>query len=248
MFQENESQPLRNVEDGSQPPEELTDKLETAVRHGFVRKVFAIVGVQLAITALISYPFVFYGEHAKIFIQNNQALLTICMMIPIALICYSFCDPSIAREYPKNYFFIGVITVCFGMLVGASCAMYTTQSVLLVAALTAGIVISLVLFACQTTYDFTGMGPYLFSIMIVLCLVSFVMMFLPYSRPMEVAYSGIAALLFSFYIVYDTQLIVGGKHSRHRFSVDEYCFAALNLYMDIINLFLHLLRIMGDRR
>mmetsp|Transcript_21384 Transcript_21384/g.53843 ORF Transcript_21384/g.53843 Transcript_21384/m.53843 type:complete len:86 (+) Transcript_21384:160-417(+) len=55
MFQENESQPLRNVEDGSQPPEELTDKLETAVRHGFVRKVFAIVGVQLAITALISF-------------------------------------------------------------------------------------------------------------------------------------------------------------------------------------------------
>lgn len=82
----------------------------------------------------------------------------------------------------------------------------------------------------------------------VLCLVSFVMMFLPYSRPMEVAYSGIAALLFSFYIVYDTQLICGGKHSRHRFAVDEYCFAALNLYMDIINLFLHLLRIMGDRR
>lgn len=79
---------------------------------------------------------------------------------------HSFCDPSIAREYPKNYFFLSVITACFGMLVGVSCAMYTTQSVLLVAALTAGIVISLVLFACQTTYDFTGMGPYLVHLLL----------------------------------------------------------------------------------
>ena len=77
---------------------------------------------------------------------------------------------------------------------------------------------------------------------------SLIMAFTPYSRNMEIVYSGMGACLFSFYIIYDVQLIAGGKHQAHRFGVDEYVFAALNLYMDIIQLFLHLLRLFGERR
>ena len=69
-----------------------------------------------------------------------------------------------------------------------------------------------------------------------------------YARWLEVIYAGCGTLLFSFYIVYDTQLIVGGKHNAIRFSIDDYVFAALNLYMDIINLFIMLLRLFGERR
>lgn len=50
------------------------------------------------------------------------------------------------------------------------------------------------------------------------------------------------------YIVYDTQLIVGGAHKKHEFGVDDYVFAALNLYLDIINLFIFILSIINDRR
>jgi len=49
------------------------------------------------------------------------------------------------------------------------------------------------------------------------------------------------------FIVYDTQLMLGGKH-KYAISMDEYVFAALNLYLDIINLFLYILRIMGGGR
>ena len=55
-------------------------------------------------------------------------------------------------------------------------------------------------------------------------------------------------LLFSCYIVYDTQLIVGGQHKKHQFGVDDYVFAALNIYLDIINLFVYLLRLLNSRR
>jgi len=61
-------------------------------------------------------------------------------------------------------------------------------------------------------------------------------------------YACAGATLFSFYIVYDTQLIVGGTHKKHQFSIDDYAFAALNLYMDIINLFLMLLSLLGNRK
>ena len=42
------------------------------------------------------------------------------------------------------------------------------------------------------------------------------------------------------HMVLDTQLMMGGDHF-FRITPEEYVVAALNLYMDILNLFLHLL-------
>ena len=57
-------------------------------------------------------------------------------------------------------------------------------------------------------------------------------------------YGSLGALVFSLYIVYDTQLMMGGKH-KYALSPEEYIFAALNLYLDIINLFLYILTLVG---
>jgi len=48
------------------------------------------------------------------------------------------------------------------------------------------------------------------------------------------------------YLVFDTQLMMGGKH-QYSLSPEEYIFAALNLYLDIINLFLFILSLIGNR-
>jgi FtsH-binding integral membrane protein len=37
--------------------------------------------------------------------------------------------------------------------------------------------------------------------------------------------------------------VIGGTHHAYKFEVDEYVFAALNLYIDIVQLFLFLLRL-----
>ena len=44
------------------------------------------------------------------------------------------------------------------------------------------------------------------------------------------------------------QLIMGGKHREYAYGPDEYIIAALNVYLDIINIFLYLLRIVGAAR
>ena len=49
------------------------------------------------------------------------------------------------------------------------------------------------------------------------------------------------------YLVVDTQMMMGGKH-KYSLSPEEYIFAALNLYLDIINLFLFILTIIGAVR
>jgi FtsH-binding integral membrane protein len=66
--------------------------------------------------------------------------------------------------------------------------------------------------------------------------------FFPYNSTVELAYSGIAALIFSAYILVDTQLVL--KH----YHVEEEIAAAISLYLDIINLFLAILRILNNQQ
>lgn len=51
-------------------------------------------------------------------------------------------------------------------------------------------------------------------------------------------YGGLGAIIFSGYIIYDTDNLI------KRFSYDDYIWAAVSLYLDIINLFLALLNIL----
>jgi len=67
------------------------------------------------------------------------------------------------------------------------------------------------------------------------------------SRALFTFYCWLGALLFSFYIVIDTQAIIGGKHRAGVFGEDEYIAAALNLYIDIVQLFMYILRLVGRK-
>ena len=93
---------------------------------------------------------------------------------------------------------------------------------------------------------FKGTGVYLYVALWALIITAFVAIF-SRSEGIMVFYSFLGTIVFSCFIVYDTQLIIGGKH-RRKFSIDDYVMAALMLYIDIIELFLHLLRIIGDMR
>ena len=63
----------------------------------------------------------------------------------------------------------------------------------------------------------------------------------------QIGYSAVGAIIFSLYIIYDTQIMLGGNH-KYSISPEEYIFAALNLYIDVINLFQYILMIIGASR
>lgn len=244
--------------DGAQPlmnPDEefLSEFSETAVRHGFVQKVYGILCVQLLVTAIIGAVMV------SLLVGVSQGLVNLLMVLSLAVmigtICVCGCKPELMKSVPTNYIVLVVFTLAESILVGVISSRYTAESVLIVIVITAVVVFGLTLFACQTSYDFTGWGPYLLCALLVLCGLSFAMLIgamlgmasSPAFQGLRLMLAGVGALLFSFYIVYDTQLIMGGKHD-HAFTIDDYCMAALSLYMDIIQLFLHLLALFGDRR
>lgn len=59
-------------------------------------------------------------------------------------------------------------------------------------------------------------------------------------------YSVLCFILFLKFLAFDTQLLMGNK--RYTISPEEYVFATLNIYLDIIYIFSFFLQIFGTRR
>merc|ERR1712232_1125123 len=139
------------------------------------------------------------------------------------------------RRFPDNYMLLFGFTLTEGVLVGVICSQYSQTSILYAVVATGLLVLGLTVFAMTTSSDFTGMGVYLFAASLVLLIFGlFLMIFhVPFLKTL---YCCFGILLFSFYLIYDTQLIMGNKDLS--IGIDDYVFAAFQLYIDIIQLFL----------
>lgn len=93
------------------------------------------------------------------------------------------------------------------------------------------------MFALTTKKDYSAMGKMLFITLIVLVVASLANIFF-HSPILQLAISGVGAILFSAFILYDTQQIIKGNFS----SPVE---AAIALYLDFFNLFVSLLQLLA---
>ncbi|WP_459108947.1 Bax inhibitor-1/YccA family protein [Helicobacter pylori] len=92
-------------------------------------------------------------------------------------------------------------------------------------------------YALKTKNDLANMGKMLFIALIVVVVCSLINLFL--GSPMfQVVIAGASAILFSLYIAYDTQNIVKGMY-------DSPIDAAVELYLDFLNVFISILQIIG---
>lgn len=224
-------------------PNAFEDK---AIRRGFIRKVYGILSIQLLVTSAFIALFVLH-EGVKMWTYRNSWTLWVAMAVTIVLVLVLACCEGPRRKAPTNYILLGTFTLAESFLLGAVSSTYDTESVLIAAGICAAVTFGLTIFAMQTKYDFTTCGGMLCGLMIVLMIAGIAMIFMPYNKYTQIAYGSLGALVFSFYLVYDTQLMLGGDH-KYSLSPEEYVFAALNLYLDIINLFLYILRIVGAAR
>lgn len=146
------------------------------------------------------------------------------------------------KSYPTNLVFLTGFTALEAYSISVIISFYNSKVVLEALILTLGIFIALTLFACQTKYDFTSWMPYLFGGLWGLIIFGLMAAFFPYNSRVELVYGALAALIFSCYILVDTQLVL-----RH-YHVEEEIAAAISLYLDIINLFLAILRILNSQQ
>ncbi|MEI7645642.1 MAG: Bax inhibitor-1/YccA family protein [Chloroflexales bacterium] len=126
---------------------------------------------------------------------------------------------------------------------------YTRASIASTFFITAGTFATMSLVGYTTKRDLSKLGSLLFMALIGLIIASVVNMFMV-SSALAWLISCAGVLIFVGLTAYDTQKIkrmiaqVSGEDAEHRVAI----YGALNLYLDFINLFLYMLRILGRRR
>ncbi|XP_050351764.1 protein lifeguard 1-like isoform X3 [Nymphalis io] len=218
---------------------------EQSIRKSFIRKVYGILMSQLLVTLTFITLFVYHAP-TKLWVQRNPYMFWIAFAVVLVTLIAMACCPSVRRTAPMNFIFLGLFTVAESFLLGVTSSMYDSVAVMMAVGLTAAVCLALTLFAFQTKWDFTVMGGALLCATVILLIFGIVAIFIP-GKTMTLVYASLGALIFSLYLIYDTQLMMGGKH-KFTISPEEYVFAALNLYLDIINIFIYILTIIGAAR
>ena len=237
------TQPLMN--DTSSDDAGTTAFSEKSVRAGFIRKVYSILFGQLLVTIGIVCLFVFHkptGHYVRTHIGMFYAAWVVTIIVMIAIAC---CE-KVRRSFPTNFIMLSIFTLAEGYLLGVISAHYNITDVLMAMGIVAVVVLAITIFAFQTKWDFTMMGGCLFVALIVLLVFGFLSIFF-YSRILHLVYACLGALIFALYLVFDTQIMMGGG-KKYSLSPEEYIFAALNLYLDIVMLFMYILQIIGLAR
>ncbi|CAN9430988.1 unnamed protein product [Alternaria sp. RS040] len=207
------------------------------IRMAFIRKVYAILTVQLLATAAVS-ALSMMSESYKNFIQSTPWLMWVSLIGSFVFLGLTFWK---RKSYPTNLVFLAGFTAMEAYSISVIVSFTDSKIVLQALFFTLGIFIALSLFACQSKYDFTHWAPYLFGALWVVVLFGFMSMFFPSSSTVDLGYGVVCALIFSGYILVDTQMIM-----RH-YHVEEEIAASISLYLDIINLFLAILRILNSQ-
>ncbi|KAJ4820490.1 Bax inhibitor-1 family protein [Rhynchospora pubera] len=224
------------------------------LRWGLIRKIYSIVTVQILLTVAVASVVVFVPPVTTFFVTTTPGLVLYIFLIifPFIVLCPLY---YYYQKHPVNLLLLGLFTVAISFAVGLTLCFYQClngvnsglnwlrlfRKVILEAAiLTAVVVVSLTIYtfwAAKRGHDFNFLGPFLFAGIMALIVFGFIQLFFPLGKITTMIYGGIAALIFCGYIIYDTDNII------KRYSYDEYVWASVALYLDIINLFLNLLTI-----
>ncbi|CAJ1969410.1 unnamed protein product [Cylindrotheca closterium] len=260
-----QSTPTRDAEDVS--TKEIIDSFLTRdSRTTFIARVYAILGVQLIVTALSCAIF---GTHpflsslpARIASGEYQGTFALIPLFGVLISSVSWfrvsLSPNARHRSPNKWWWLGIFTLGESLSVGFLTTFFKFQSVILSMVATAIATISISAFTIlqkNPKYDLSQWGNTLSSWALILLMYLVVVWFqqigiipievLPFSN---ILYSFVTSCLFSAFLAYHTKLIVGGKHAKYRMNEKDYVLGAMALYDDIVNLFLNILQILGEEK
>ncbi|XP_004583058.2 protein lifeguard 4 [Ochotona princeps] len=201
------------------------------IRMAFLRKVYSILSLQVLLTTVTSAIFL-YCESIRVFVHASPALILVFALGSLGMI---FALTLNRHKHPLNLYLLFGFTLLEALTVGIVVAFYDVYIILQAFILTTAVFLGLTAYTLQSKRDFSKFGAGLFAALWILCLVGILKSFF-HSETVELVVAAGGALLFCGFIIYDTHSLM------HKLSPEEYVLAAISLYLDIINLFLHLLR------
>lgn len=235
-------------------------------RNSFISRVYAILSGQLAFTALVCILFGVYPPLTNISqldrtgqYTNPLVALPLMGILLSTVAWFRICaSPEARQKSPNKWWWLILFTVGEALSLGCLSSLYELKSVVLAMGATAVASVTVSAYTILQTnskYDLSQWGATLSSwamILLVYLLIGLAqnlgwlpIQFIPYT---DMAYSAFASVLFSLFLAHHTKLIVGGKHAKYRMNEKDYVFGAMALYVDIVNIFLNILQLIGNER
>ena len=236
------NEPFLNYKDDEQN-DDLDKKIAKNIRRGFISKVYGIIIYQIILTSLVVY-LAFSSESFKKLLLTSVFLYYLSFIISLVCVLLPICSPRIYQSVPINYIVLTIFTLSYSWMVALVTCQYTFNSVMVALFLTLITVVTLTIYAWKTKEDFTICGGTLFVCLNLLIFSSLI--FILFNIPLlNLIYTFCSLVLFSIYLIFDTQLLCGKV--RFKFGEDDYILAAINIYLDAIILFLKILSIFGNK-
>lgn len=219
----------------------------------------------------ISYPagaLVRTGEERATLVRRTYSLVFVSVLCTIAGATFALSQPSIMMavaahpfismiamflplmaaqrvrtQFPANIGFVLLFTFGMGVITSPALYMYGNRSpgaVTQAAMLTVGAFGILTLYAFVSRRDFSAWGSFLIVGVWVLIGTSLLNMFFR-NATADLWLASMTVLIFSGLLIFDTWRL------RNVYGPDDYVLAAVNIYLDLLNMFMALLRIVGRR-
>jgi FtsH-binding integral membrane protein len=218
--------------------------------RSYMLSVYNYMASGVLLTGIVAMLFARGGMHspaAQVFIHGG-ALAWLVILSPLALVMImSFGINRMSTGAAQALYW--AYATLMGLSLSTVLLVYTGGSIAITFFATAASFLSLSLWGYTTKKDLSGFGTFLLMGLVGLILAILINAFFP-SGPMTLAISAIGVLIFAGLTAYDTQkiksmyFVVRGSDFVGKSAI----MGALTLYLDFINLFLFLLRFMGDRR
>jgi FtsH-binding integral membrane protein len=214
----------------------------TLVRTGeeravLVRRVYALLFTGILVTIA-----------GALYAVSNGAVLNAVIQHPFIMIILMFGTLIAAQRtyqsFPANIGLMYLFNLIMGVWIAPILLFYAKAqpgSLVQAGILTAAAFGTLTLYAFVSRRDFSAWGSFFFVGLIVLVVASLLNIFL-HSDTVQTVIAAVGVLVFSGLLVFDTWRI------RNQYAPDQYIPAALNLYLDVLNLFLFILQLFGGGR
>ena len=223
--------------------EEIDKEIQQNIREGFIAKVYGILACQLLLLFLIVLlGFINSTFHELLLTSKFIYILTFILFIMCILIIIF--NPSLLQKVPINYIILFIFTFSYSWWIALYTINFSPSIVLISIFLTLVTVVTLTIYAQMTKNDFSVIGGILINSFVLLCSCSLVLIFVDISL-FNVVMIFFGLIIFSLYLLFDVQLVIG--KGQIKYGEDDYIFAALNLYIDIIGIFVRVLELVGNK-
>jgi uncharacterized protein len=218
-----------------------------AQSSNFMYRVYAWMTFALGMTAATAY---FLSLRPDFVVKLAQSYVLIALIIAqlAIVVILGLMLPRLSTTMAVVLFTVYAISV--GITLSPIFFMYTMESIWLTFAVTAGTFGAMGLYGYFTRADLSSMGSFLMMALIGVIIGSLVNWYWQ-SKTVDYVLSGIGVIIFTLLTAFDVQKLKRLSQSMtadHETMSKIAVLGALTLYLDFINLFLFLLRFLGNRK